>query len=173
MLMIWAAVILLLIGVIALWWATRQRKRSGLPGGRVIYTDASLWGKVEKPLYDETLKLTGKPDYLVETGDYVLPVEVKSAWAPTTPYPGHLFQLAAYCQLVEKTFGRTPPYGILQYRNRTFAIDFTPELQTGLMEILADIRKDEKRSEVHRSHEDPGRCHRCGYRSSCNQKLEQ
>ena len=169
--MIWAALVLLLAAILAFWWASRQQKESGLPFGRVIYSDTSGWGKVEKPLYDETLKLAGKPDYLVQDGEFIVPVEVKSGWAPASPYPGHLYQLAAYCKLVEKTYGRTPPYGILKYRNRTFAIDFTTELQSGLIDLLAEIRKDEKRTQVDRSHEDPARCKNCGYRDICDQKL--
>jgi CRISPR-associated exonuclease Cas4 len=169
--MIWAALALLLAAGVALWWASRQQKESGLPSGRIIYSDTTGWGRVEKPLYDETIKLAGKPDYLVEDGGFILPVEVKSGWAPSAPYPGHLYQLAAYCQLVEKTYGRTPPYGIIKYRNRTFAIDFTPGLQSGLLGLLSEIRKDEKRTQVDRSHDDPARCKNCGYRDVCNQKL--
>lgn len=57
--------------------ASRQRKQAGIPAGRVIYSDASQWGKVERPLYDPKLRLTGKPDYLMKQGNQLIPVEVK------------------------------------------------------------------------------------------------
>ena len=66
--------------------SSRQRQRAGIPAGRVIYTDTSQWGKVEKPMYDPERRLTGKPDYLVKHGNQVIPVEVKSRRAPQAPH---------------------------------------------------------------------------------------
>ena len=173
--MLTLAVILLFVALLLLWQASRKQKETGLPSGRVIYTDTSRLGKVEMPLYDELLKLTGKPDYLVTKEGHPIPVEVKSSWAPSAPYDGHLYQVAAYCRLVERTYDKRPPYGILQYRNRTFALDYTPQMEANLLELLAQMRRDEQRSgqrrEIPRSHEDPARCVRCGYRSICDQSL--
>ena len=45
--------------------------------------------------------------------------------------------------LVEKTYGKRPPYGIIHYSDRDFAIDYTPELEFALMDLLADMRRDE------------------------------
>ena len=118
----------LVLALVSRW----QRRSAGLPPGRVTYADPSLWGKVEKPLYDPETGLVGKPDYLVETKEGIIPVEVKSAPAPSNPYEGHVLQLAAYCYLVSKTTGKRPPYGLLNYRNRTFSIDFTPALEQKL-----------------------------------------
>lgn len=169
--MIPLAFALLFLALVLLWIASRERKESGLPPGRVIYADTSKWWKVEKPLYDEALRLTGKPDYLLQQGDAAIPVEVKSGWAPDAPYAGHLYQLAAYCALVEKSYGGRTPYGILRYRNRTFAIDYTPALQESLLELIAEIRQDDKRRDIPRSHQEPSRCARCGYRGICDQRL--
>ncbi len=124
--MIYAALILLLLAVLLFWQAARRQKGAGLPAGKVIYVDTTRWGnKVEKPLYDAANNLTGKPDYLVEEDGRLIPVEVKSGWAPDAPRDSHVFQLAAYCFLVERTSGKRPPYGIIHYRNRTFAVDYT------------------------------------------------
>jgi CRISPR-associated exonuclease Cas4 len=152
--------------------AGRQRKSAGLPAGKVIYTDTSKWGRVQKPLFDSRLKLTGRPDYLVEQDGMVIPVEVKSALAPASPYDSHIYQLAAYCLLVASSTGKRPPYGILKYRNRSFSIEFTPELERELLMLLEDMRVMEKRSNIPRSHEEPGRCRRCGYRANCTECLE-
>lgn len=169
--LIYAAVILLVLALLFLWNAARQRRASGLPEGRVIYSDTGGWGRVEKPLYDPVTGLTGKPDYLVEQNGRWIPVEVKSGYAPSAPREGHVFQLAAYCLLVEHSTGKRPPYGILRYRNRTYAIDYTPTLEADLRELLGEMRLEERRGESARSHDEPARCARCGFRGVCDQRL--
>ena len=169
--MFYLALVLLLTALVLLWQSTRQRARAGLPGGRVIYTDAGAWGKLEKPLVAEEIGLVGKPDYLVQSGDVIIPVEVKSGRAPAAPYDLHIFQLAAYCLLVHKHFGKRPPYGILHYSGRDFAIDYTAQLEAALLEELAEIRRDEGRRDVPRSHEEAARCRKCGFRAVCDQSL--
>jgi CRISPR-associated exonuclease Cas4 len=170
------AILALLVALLAaalFWWSRRQQQASGLPAGRVVYADAKPVGAPEKPLYDRELGLTGKPDYLVkaESGGALVPVEVKSARAPSEPHEGHVFQLLAYCLLVERSTGKRPPYGLLRYRNRTFAIDYTPQAEQELLAVLAEIRTCERRREIPRSHDDPHRCIRCGFRSVCDQRL--
>jgi CRISPR-associated exonuclease Cas4 len=169
--MLSAALLLFLLALIFLWLSSRQRKQAGLPGGRIIYTDTRAWGEVKKPLYDPQLGLTGKPDYLVEQNGQIIPVEVKSGRAPDAPYDSHIFQVAAYCLLVQRGMGKRPPYGIIHYNNRDFAVDYTAELENQLLDTLAEMRRDEVRTSVARSHEIPARCHRCGYRDLCDQKL--
>ncbi|MCX6067814.1 MAG: Dna2/Cas4 domain-containing protein, partial [Chloroflexi bacterium] len=96
---------------------------------------------------------------------------VKSGKAPQAPYDAHIYQLASYCLLVEKTTGHRPPYGILHYEDRDFAVDYTPALESALLDILAEMRRDERRDEVSRSHENAARCAKCGFRNVCEQKL--
>ena len=148
-----------------------QQKAAGLPGGRIIYTDTHGWGRVERPLFYAAMELTGKPDYLVRQNGMIIPVEVKSGRAPEAPYDSHIFQLAAYCLLVEKTYDTRPPYGIIHYENRDFAIDYTRELENALVDILVDMKRDEHKKDVPRSHEQAGRCAGCGYRNACDQTL--
>lgn len=169
--MLYIVSILILLALFFFWQSGRQRRAAGIPGGRIIYTDTGGWGALERPLYYPPLKLTGKPDYLVRQKGVVIPVEVKSGRAPDSPYDSHIFQLASYCLLVEKTYGKRPPYGIIHYTDRDFAIDYTPELENALMDLLADMRRDEIKSDVDRSHEQPPRCARCGYRDLCDQSL--
>jgi CRISPR-associated exonuclease Cas4 len=167
----YAILILALLAGYLFWRAARERAESGLPGGRVIYADPKLWGPVEEPLYDARLKLTGKPDYLVRQGEKLIPVEVKTGRTPSAPHDSHIFQLAAYCLLVERTFGVRPAYGILRYPQRTFAVDYTPELEDTLLALLAEMRRDERRGDCPRSHDQPARCARCGYRAHCDQRM--
>jgi CRISPR-associated exonuclease Cas4 len=169
--MLYLAVLFIIVACLLLWQSARQRAQAGLPGGRILYTDTRAWGRLEKPLFSGALGLTGKPDYLVQQGDRLIPVEVKSGRTPTAPFDSHIFQIAAYCLLVEETYGRRPPYGIIHYTGRDFAVDFTPQLESALLDQLADIRRDQTRSNIRRSHEDPARCLRCGFRKVCDQSL--
>jgi len=165
-------VLVFIFVAIALFWQSgNQRREAGLPGGRIIYTDTRAWGEVDKPLYDIQTGLTGKPDYLVEQHGQIIPVEVKSGRAPSAPYDSHIFQVAAYCLLIQKTYGKRPPYGIIHYKDRDFAVDYTPELEQSLLDVLVEMRRDEHRSEVARSHEQTGRCARCGFREICEENL--
>ncbi len=170
--MVYIGLALLLLAFVLFFISGRQRRAAGLPGGRVVYTDTGAWGRVEKPLFDRELGLTGKPDYLVEHDGRLIPVEVKSGRTPEAPYDSHIFQLAAYCRLVQATTGKRPPHGIIHYPDRDFAVDYTPQLESALLDLLAEIRRDEGRGEVHRSHEDPHRCRRCGFREICDERLE-
>jgi CRISPR-associated exonuclease Cas4 len=169
--MLYLALFLLFLALLLLWQSSRQRKQAGIPGGRVVYTDTRAWGVVEKPLYDHNLGLTGKPDYLIEQDGKLIPVEVKTGRTPEAPYDSHIFQVAAYCLLVEKTYGQRPAYGLIHYPHRNFAIDYTPELESALLEQLAEMRRDESRRDVPRSHDQPTRCQHCGFRRVCDQKL--
>jgi CRISPR-associated exonuclease Cas4 len=169
--MLIAGLFLLIFALILFFISGRQRHAAGLPGGRVIYTDTRAWGKVEKPLFDQELGLTGKPDYLVEQNGRIIPVEVKTGRTPEAPYDAHIFQVAAYCYLIHKTTGKRPTHGILHYPARDFAVDYTPQLENALLDLIADIRIDEHRAEVQRSHEDEQRCRRCGFRDNCDQRL--
>ena len=162
---------ILLIAIVLFFVSGRQRRAAGLPGGRVVYTDTRTWGAVEKPLFDVQLGLTGKPDYLVEQNGKLIPVEVKTGRTPEAPYDSHIFQVAVYCYLIQKTYGKRPPHGILHYPKRDFAVDYTPELESALLDLLAEIRRDEHRSDVKRTHDDEQRCQHCGFRNGCDQKL--
>lgn len=163
--------VLLALGLLLLWLARRGRARSGLPQGRVVYTDTGGWGRLERPLFSRTFRLTGKPDYLVADGDDVIPVEVKSSRVPAQPYPSHILQLAAYCLLVEECYGRRPPYGVIKYAGRTFEVDYTPELEDELLATLDRMRDDLADGDAPRSHDEPHRCRACGYRQHCEQCL--
>jgi len=169
--MLYLALLLLLAAIVLLWQSARQRTEAGLPGGRLIYTDTHAWGRVEKPLTAGELGLTGKPDYLVKSGESIIPVEVKSGRAPAAPYDSHIYQLAAYCLLVHKTYDRRPPYGIIHYSGRDFAVDYTSQLESALLDRLAEIKRDESRTDVPRSHAEAARCRKCGFRRVCDQSL--
>ncbi|MBN2047196.1 MAG: CRISPR-associated protein Cas4 [Anaerolineaceae bacterium] len=166
------AFLLLLIAAALILRGQRAQQREGLPLGRVVYDDSSEHGgEPIKPLYSAELGLTGKPDYIVVQNGKSIPVEVKSRAAPAEPYAGHVYQLAAYCLLVEHTSGQRPPYGLIRYRDRTFQVDYTDELESHLLEMLDQMRKTRAKNGPARSHESPRRCRNCGYRHVCDQSL--
>ncbi len=170
--MLFLALAFILLAFLLFWQSNRQQRQAGLPGGRVIYTDTRAWGApLEQPLFNKELGLTGKPDYLVQQKGQIIPVEVKTGRVPETPYDSHIYQVAAYCLLAEKTYGKRPPYGIIHYPTRDFAVDYTPALENALLDLLAEMRRDERRAEVDCSHAESGRCVRCGFRRICPQKL--
>ena len=44
-------------------------------------------------------------------------------------------------------------------------------LESSLLELLAEMKRDEHRKDVPRSHEQASRCARCGFRKVCDQSL--
>jgi CRISPR-associated exonuclease Cas4 len=148
-----------------------QRRTLALPAGRVIHIDTERLRKPEGTLYSANFALVGRPDYLVNQGGKIIPIEVKSGAAPVVPYPSHLYQLAAYGLLIREHFGRLPPYGILKYRDRTVEIPFTPGLLDRVSALLEEMQKDSSAVSVDRSHSESNRCRACGFRSVCGQRL--
>ncbi len=168
----WLAFALLLVLAGLLLWAGRQeRARTGLPAGRVVSSDTGAWKTAAQSMVASAQRLVGKPDYVVESGGRMVPIEVKLRPAPDEPYPSHVMQLAAYCMLVEATYGRRPTHGLIHYSDRTFAIDYTRELEAELLDVLGDMRDALICDGADRSHEQPARCRGCGYLSQCDQGL--
>lgn len=164
-------VLLLLAG--GLWvGGQRMREESGLPPGDVIYSDSGAWQRNHTVLHAKSVRLVGKPDYLVRQNDgAIIPVEVKSSLAPERPWEGQVLQLAAYCLLVEETHGVRPPYGILQYKDEAFAVTYTPELELDLLDLLAEMSEAGTYPDLSRDHNDPRRCAGCGVRQACDERL--
>lgn len=167
----WLILILFLAALVFLWLAAARRHAAGLPGGEIVYSDTSTWGPVEQPLYDPVWDLTGKPDYLIRQDGQVIPVEVKSGRTPPAPYDSHIFQLAAYCLLVERVMNTRPRYGLIKYPQRTFRVDYTPALERRLKDLLDEIRLCKRKRTVDRSHDSSQRCRSCGFGHTCDQKL--
>ena len=164
--------IFLAMAVILLLRARGLQEESGLPDGQVIYTDTGTWFPNDEPLTSSERRLVGKPDYLVQQEDgEIIPVEIKSGHAPNAPWPGHILQLAAYCQLVDEVYGTRPSFGILQYQDQAFTIDYSSELEEELFVVMEEMRQDFQSADVDRSHDDSRRCRACGLRDKCRQRI--
>jgi CRISPR-associated exonuclease Cas4 len=164
--------IFLAMATILLFRSRSLQEQSGLPAGQVIYTDAGTWFRNKEPLHSTEQRLVGKPDYLVqqENGE-IIPVEIKSGSAPDTPWPGHILQLAAYCWLVDEVYGKRPSFGILQYQDQAFTVDYSSELEEELLYVMQEMRLDHQSAGVNRSHSDVAKCSACGLREKCLQRI--
>ena len=165
------SLLLFLAAILLLWLSTRQRRGLGLPEGRLLYEDSGDQRRLEQPLFAEDLNLVGKPDYLIRSKQGLIPVEVKTGRTPQRPFESHVFQLAAYCALVERNFQQRPPYGIIRYPERSFEVEFTQDLERQLLSLLAEMQTALRSGELHRSHGAAARCRACGYAQLCDERL--
>jgi CRISPR-associated exonuclease Cas4 len=162
-------------GLVLFALARLQRAQTGLPfNTRVVYSDTGAWKRIERPLVARSYALTGKPDYVVQVGSSVIPVEVKPNRTAPAPHESDVMQLAAYGLLIQESIGqgRAVPYGLLKYRDVVFQIDFTDDLRARLLELMAAMRRDAQVQDVSRSHTDAHRCRACGFRAECADALE-
>jgi len=44
-------------------------------------------------------------------------------------------------------------------------------LESSLLDLLAELKRDETRTNVPRSHDDAARCRKCGFKKVCDQSL--
>jgi CRISPR-associated exonuclease Cas4 len=133
----------------------------------VVYMDGD-----DEVLISDTHRLVGKPDYILRTGEELIPVERKSRkLRGGTGYDGEILQLAAYCLLVEEKYGVQVRRGQLQYSDRAIDVSFTPDLRCKLQSALAALRESKSLIDVPRSHDSPARCRSCGFRSRCTSTL--
>lgn len=171
----WLVVVGVAAGVLAvalLAWAARLRTSAGLPSGRVVASDTgALREKRGKRLYSAKYGLSGAPDYLIETPEGIIPVELKPARNDAEPRESHLMQLLAYCLLVEENYGKRPTHGVLRYANDSFRVDFSDETRAYLLEVLDRIREEAVETPPGRSHDQPQRCRGCAYRRDCDVSL--
>lgn len=178
--------VLVFLSLLARHAAQRASRRAGLPSGTLLYSDTGFpVGRIapvavnaeglkqERPLRSEEFELVGRPDYLIETEQGIVPIEVKSTMCPTDgrPYDSHVAQLAAYCLLVEDVLDAVVPYGIIRYRDRELRVDYTREMRDRFIALLGEINDARRADEVHRSHEDERRCRGCSMREVCTESL--
>lgn len=156
-------------------WANARARllKSGILDGRIVYQDTDRRRNVERPLVSHAYGLSGKPDYLVDRSNELIPVEVKSRRCPPSgPHASDAAQLMAYCVLVEDCCRVTPSHGLIQYANRTWPIRYTVKDRERLLAVLDEMRTARQSNTVHRDHVQPSRCRACGYRAACEEALD-
>lgn len=168
--MIWlilASLALLAFALLLRRQARRSADNLGLPG-ELVYRDAGR----EELFVSIAHGLAGRPDYILNEGGALVPVERKSRQlSPSGPYEGEVLQLAAYALLLEERFQKPVRRGRLQYANRSLDIPFDAALRTRLQDTLAAMRKAEAAGDALRSHNSQARCRGCGFRKVCRDSL--
>jgi CRISPR-associated exonuclease Cas4 len=145
----------------------RLQRESGLVPGHLVQSD--LMGQAPM-LTDPATGLNGRPDFLLQTSEGLVPVEVKTSRTPPHPYASHRLQVACYLRLLEVA-GQRPAYGMLRYPEGVFRIEWDAALRADLDATLERLRAAQAAGRADRDHEHPGRCRGCARRSLCDQRL--
>ncbi|MFN7995327.1 MAG: Dna2/Cas4 domain-containing protein [Bryobacteraceae bacterium] len=173
--MVTAVFLLAIAFVLALLlWAHAERKiaRSGIPQGSIVSQDSDRRREIHHPIVSHRYGLVGKPDYLVETTEGLVPVELKSRDSRSSgPYCSDIAQVAAYCVLVEDATGIAPPYAIIQYANGSWRIQYMRQAREQILQVIDEMRNGREAQSIHRNHTQPGRCRACGFRDVCDERI--
>jgi CRISPR-associated exonuclease Cas4 len=161
------ALLVLAFGVWIRLRVRKDKKAHGVPEGTILYSDLNVPAAA---LFSRRFGLVGKPDYIVQKEKGYVPVEVKSGRG-LHPQQNHIFQLAAYCQLLEDASGEFVPEGVLVYNNVPYTIAFDPKMRFDLESVMSSMRDSLKRGLVRRNHEEAGRCRHCSMRRYCSDPL--
>jgi CRISPR-associated exonuclease Cas4 len=144
-------------------WGRKQRARLGLADGVIVGADDSRLGS--PTLRAVGLGLVGRPDHILRSGRYLIPVEQKPR--SRRLQPSHVMQVAAQCLLVQHVYGVRPPHGIVVLADGWERVEFTPALERRLQATLAEMRA------WLRADAEPGarwvkaRCARCSFSQTC------
>jgi CRISPR-associated exonuclease Cas4 len=145
----------------------RARTASGIVPGRLIATDLAGTAPL---LNDPEWGLTGRPDYILQTKDGQVPVEVKTGHTPKHAYRSHRLQVACYLRLLEST-GKKPEYGMVSYPDGVFRVAWDDALRQDLRTTLDRMQAAKKEGRADRDHDQAARCRGCARREACTQKL--
>ena len=115
----------------------KQSRQFGVLEKKHVYHDTKTSPGIT--LNAKTIKLSGKPDYLIKDKEKFIPVEVKTGKTPNSPYVNHTMQLMAYCFLVEENYGVRPPGGYLKYPNKEFKIAYTHQAEEEIRNLVEEI----------------------------------
>jgi CRISPR-associated exonuclease Cas4 len=162
------ASIFLLLAFIFFRKASTTQQIYQIPKGNITYTDLDI---PSKPLFSQRLLLSGKPDYIIQSNKAYIPVEVKTG-RYQQPQQHHIMQLAAYCHLVEETYGTFVPYGPLIYLTGEFTIPFTPQRRFELEQTIQNMRQNKQKRTPIRNHSSPAKCRNCTIHQHCKQPVK-
>jgi len=156
--------IILLISILLQKRIQYKKTHFHLHGATINYNDLL---EPAQSIFSKKNLLAGKPDYILNKEGKIIPVEVKKS-CYTTPTPYHLYQLAAYCQLLEDTHHTFVPYGVLVYSDADFEIPFDPHLRFNLEKTLKEMRKAIATRTLPEIHLNPQKCKHCSFQHCCS-----
>jgi len=130
-----------------------------------------LWENL-KPKYSsefsilsEKLRLKGKIDRVMISGDDIIPFELKTREIQKI-YPSDEVQLGAYAMLLEDKFQKKIPLGILEAGNEKHDIVITDELKQKILNLIEEIR------DILNNLKYPSnfaKCQKCDWEKECSQ----
>ncbi len=170
------SILFFVVAAVCIIYAKNTRKRvqslkktHAIQEGTITYTDLNI---PAKPFFSARQRISGKPDYITKTKNRYIPVEVKTG-NHHEPQQHHIFQLAAYCHLLEEHYNDFVPYGILVYYDtaKQFAIPFNPKLRFELESTIKQMRTVLTTGMLKRNHQDAHRCAHCSLRAHCQMNM--
>ena len=152
-----AGIVVLVVGVRLLWLRWRR-------------VPVEVLSRDELVLTSERLGLRGRPDRLVRLRNgQVIPEEKKSGAAVQSHW---LPQIGTYLLLVEETYGRRPPYGVIILRDQSrHRVPNTAALRRQTLRLAAALRRQQR--DLHRpaaTRVTAAQCRQCGFREGCDQR---
>jgi CRISPR-associated exonuclease Cas4 len=139
-------------------------------GARVLSTDTGP--DAGTMLTDPSLGVRGRPDYLVREPDGLVPIEIKPMRGATMLYASDRVQIGAYMLLVRATYpGTFAGYGRVRYREASFVVPLTPDLEALCASTAASVRAARRAANVHRTHDLAVKCRSCAVRPACSEAL--
>ena len=121
--------------------------------------------ETEPLLIDEARRLRGRPDYLMRRREGLIPVEFKPLRTSKTLYESDRLQIGTYLMLTRA------PYGIVRYKDATFRVHLTQELEARCLAVADQVRAARRAAVVHRTHNVPAKCGACAHRTACGESL--
>lgn len=168
LLLIFLGSILVLISKFFRYYTRRLKDKYHIQKGKVSYSDLSDSGSV---LFSKKYRISGKPDYIVNENGKMIPVEFKTG-SYSYPLKNHVFQLAAYCHLVEENYGGFVPFGVLVYDQVSeHRVSFDPCLRFELESTIKEMRSVLKTGRIVLNHSNSGRCKGCSMKGFCKNKF--
>jgi CRISPR-associated exonuclease Cas4 len=148
---------------------TVLKRQYNIQEGKIVYADLNT---PAEPLFSKRYHITGKPDYVVQKNHHLIPVEIKTG-CYNEPQKNHIFQLAAYCHLLEENHGDFVPYGLLVYGDgsKVFRIPFGPTTRFQLESTIKSMWHIMRTGEISRNHDEISRCKNCSMSTYCHLKI--
>jgi len=162
--LLYAAWVLLVLGVVLVYLALKGRKLRGLGSGETVALD-------DITLYSEELGLVGRPDRIVREGEYLIPEEWKSSKRVND---GHRLQLGTYFLLIEAEYGSRPPHGFVVLGDGSrHRVENTEELRSKVLDVAEQIRERRRALRQEIPVRQPAwKCRVCGQKGNCLQFLK-
>jgi hypothetical protein len=131
-----------------------------------LFLAAGPLAETEPLLVDETHRIRGRPDYLLRHKKGPIPIELKPLRTSRTLYESDRLQIATYLMLTPGA-----PYGIVRYKDTTFRVYLTKELEARCLAIAQEVRAARRATVVHRTHNVPAKCRACAHKAACGEAL--